>query len=411
MLKTIVIPASAWLCRCVGQARGLRRALSPPKTNTALALAAWCAAPLFGQSAAPSCQSLALRTVQSARVQAAAGNRAQAEKLLEQAEAECGTSYAVLKGISEVYQRLGNAALAAVYAKHSGRYAAQAGPGGAPNRPAETKGFVRAKYALIVGVGKFQSPKIRSLKYAAKDAHDLAALLTDPAVGRFHPENVTVLTDESATSRAIRSALANIAAKALKDDLVVLYFSTHGSSPSMDRTKSGSGYLVTHETEVDDLYATAYGMDELAGFMRQKLRAERIVTFLDTCYSGDIVRQQQDGSKALEVESLSEQAIGQIAQGKGSVVITSSGNRELSWESDEKQNSFFTLYLMESLRARQGLADVRQLYTDIQRRIPTAVRDYTLQKGLGDKGKGAVQNPAIYPLADIPDIVIGTPVK
>ncbi|MBL8291077.1 MAG: caspase family protein, partial [Bryobacterales bacterium] len=333
-----------------------------------------------------------------------------------QADRECGTSYAVLKGISEVYQRMGNSTLAALYAKNSNNYGSQRreGDGGVTPPPAAAeKSFVRDKFALIVGVGKFERGNIPKLKYAAKDATDFAALLTDPETGRFHKENVTVLTDGQATSRAIRSALADIARKAMKEDLVLLYFSTHGSSPSMDRSKIGSGYLVTHDTDVNDLYATAYGMDELANFMRQKINAERIVTFLDTCYSGDTTRilQQTSGSKALEVEALSDQAIGQIAQGRGSVVITSSSNRELSWESDEKQNSFFTLYLMESMKDRQGLANIKQIYTDLQRRIPSAVREYTRTKGLGEPGKGAVQNPVIYPISDIPDIVIGTPVK
>ncbi|MBL8293369.1 MAG: hypothetical protein JNN08_16090, partial [Bryobacterales bacterium] len=79
----------------------------------------------WGQTAAPPCQSRALRTVQDARLKAASGDRAQAEKLLEQADRECGTSYAVLKGISEVYQRMGNSTLAALYAKNSNNYGSQ----------------------------------------------------------------------------------------------------------------------------------------------------------------------------------------------------------------------------------------------------------------------------------------------
>lgn len=375
-----------------------------------IALSAW------GQTAPPPCQSRALRTVQQARLKAAAGDRAQAEKLLEQADRECGTSYAVLQGISDVYQQLGNKTLAALYARNSNNYGSQRREGGAaltPPPPAAEKSFVRDKFALIVGVGKFERSNIPALKYAAKDATDFAALLTDPEVGRFPKENVTILTDGQATSRAIRSALAGIARRAMKEDLVLLYFSTHGSSPSMDRSKIGSGYLVMHDTDVNDLYATAYGMDELANFMRQKINAERIVTFLDTCYSGDTTRilQQTSGSKALEVEALSDQSIGQIAQGKGSVVITSSSNRELSWESEEKKNSFFTVYLMESMRDRKGLGSIRETYTDLQRRIPAAVRQYTQSKGLGEPGKGAVQNPVIYPISNIPDIVIGTPVQ
>ncbi len=362
----------------------------------------------------PPCQSRAMKTVGDARLSLARGDRDDAEKLLERADRECGASYAVLKGISEIYGQLGNPVLAELYRKNSDRYVSQR-PSAAPaaDQSHQDKSFVRDKFALVVGIGKFrQSDRIQSLKYAAKDATDFAAVLTDPSVGRFPPGNVIVLTDEQATSKAIRSALAEIAGKAMKDDLVLLYFSTHGSSPSMDHTKIGSGYLITSDTEVNDLYATAYGMDALANFMQQKISAERIVTFLDTCYSGDTSRiLQQTGSKSLEVEFLSSASIQQIAQGKGAVVITSSGDRELSWESEEKHNSFFTLYLMEAMRERQGLGNVKQLYTDLQRKVPAAVKKYTKAKGLGDPGKGASQNPGIYPMNDIPDIVIGTAVK
>lgn len=42
---------------------------------------------------------------------------------------------------------------------------------------------VREKWALVVGVGKFQYPGVTPLNYTAKDARDFAALLTDPNYG------------------------------------------------------------------------------------------------------------------------------------------------------------------------------------------------------------------------------------
>ena len=103
-------------------------------------------------------------------------------------------------------------------------------------------------------------------------------MLTDPETGRFRADNVKVLTDEQATTRNIRSALYEIASKALADDLVVLYFSTHGSNPKGNTTKQGSGLFVTHDTELKNpqtLFATAFGMGELVRFVQDNLRAER----------------------------------------------------------------------------------------------------------------------------------------
>lgn len=371
---------------------------------------------LRGQS--PPCTSRALKTVEEAQTKFLSGDGLGAKELLASADRECGDSYPVLQNISAVYQLMGESVLANVYAasatKFGGATDKAKAESQAPNAPgAEIKTVVREKYALVVGIQKFKSDRIPRLKYSAKDAQDFARLLSDPDIGRFKPQNVTLLTDENATARAIRSALYDIAAKALEDDLIVLYFSTHGSSPSMDHSKVGAGYLITYDADVDELYGSAYGMDELARFMKQNVRAKRIVTFLDTCYSGDTTRfmRTSGDSKALIVEGLSSDSIGEIAQGEGSVVITSSTNQELSWESDEGHNSFFTLQLLASMRKRKGLGTLDQMYTDIQRSIPLAVKSYTHKKGLGPDGLGLEQNPAIYPMTHIPDIVIGAPTE
>src|SRR5207244_1809631 len=185
-------------------------------------------------------------------------------------------------------------------------------------------------------------------------------------VGRFRPENVKVLTDEQGTTRNIRSALYEIATKALADDLVVLYFSTHGSNPKGNLTKQGSGLFVTHDTELKNpqtLFATAFGMGELVRFVQDNLRAERTVILLDSCFSGDTNRIFSGGSgasgdKGLDLEGISAEAVAnvaRVAQDRGSVVIASSTSTEVSWESDEKQNSFFTVALNESMRKRKGM--------------------------------------------------------
>lgn len=350
------------------------------------------------------CQIRAQKTVDEAKRAALLGDRTKVAVLLGQADRECGTDPNVRKSIGQVYELAGDPVRAAPYLRD--RTGAQA-----PTAVATIakKGYVREKYALVVGIGQFHKKSIRSLRYAAKDATDFAAVLTDPAAGRFPPENVTLLVDEQATTQEIRRAIGKVVTKAYPEDLVVLYFSTHGSNPGMDRSKIAAGYLITHDTEPDALYATGYGMDELANVLRQKLKAERIITILDTCYSGDTTRIL--GSKALEIESIPESTFSRIAQGTGSVVITSSTEREMSWESDEKENSFFTSYLIEAMRSRSGLGTIAQIYTDIQRKIPVAVQEYTRRKGLGDPKRGATQTPVIYPSSGIPDIVPGTPLQ
>src|SRR4030095_973715 len=73
---------------------------------------------------------------------------------------------------------------------------------------------VREKWAVVVGIGQFQSSAIPALRYTGKDARDFAKVLTDPEVGRFKPENVQTLTDKDATLVNIRKAIGSIRDKA-----------------------------------------------------------------------------------------------------------------------------------------------------------------------------------------------------
>src|SRR4051812_6876572 len=203
-------------------------------------------------------ENAALRLADSAYREVLAGRAASAAQSLEEAAGMCPTSCITNGRVAAVF-RIASAdsqarryeAAADFLCKNT--VAPPVAPTPKPGPPTVSRtpaSYVRQKYALVVGIGKFLDPHINPLKFAAKDARDFAATLTDPEVGRFKPENVRILTDELATTRNIRSALYEIAAKSLADDLVVIYFSTHGSNPKTKQTKQGSGLFVTHDTEV-----------------------------------------------------------------------------------------------------------------------------------------------------------------
>src|SRR5262249_53293423 len=103
-------------------------------------------------------------------------------------------------------------------------------------------GPVRDKWALIVGVGKFQDSHL-NLQYTTKDAKDFAALLVDPNYGRFQKDHVYVLLDQNATTRKVKSELNLIARSAGRDDLVLIYLASHGSARESDIC--GANYVIT----------------------------------------------------------------------------------------------------------------------------------------------------------------------
>jgi uncharacterized caspase-like protein len=365
-----------------------------------LALAA-CTALLAGQFAhAQSCTASAHKTIEQALQSAVVGDRSGARAMLERADRSCPTSFAVARDLAEAYDTLGDDEKAGYYKDRAERLNPNHVLTG-PQPTSEAKSFVREKWALCVGISRFEKlDPSQYLEFPAKDAQNIARALTDPEVGRFRDDgqHVRVLTNEQATLHNIRSEIGKISREAGEDDLVVVFVSSHGTSADQDegaRKGYQTGYIVTYDTDPHDLYASAFAMEEMKGIF-DRLRPKRVVVFLDTCFSGDTVGWVK-GSKGLSM--IPGRAYERIAQGTGRVVISSSSGSQQSWEGD--QNGFFTICLIEALRQRNGLGTVTQLFASLQRTLPYQVL----------KAKNAEQTPMMYPDNYRSDIVIGTPIQ
>lgn len=254
---------------------------------------------------------------------------------------------------------------------------------------------VHQKYALVVGISEFSDPAITALNYAAKDAKDFAEVLADPHVGNFPPANVTLLTNDKATRRAILSALQNLFEAAREDDLVVVFISSHGLGRDPDKGLPGMGYIATHDMSLAKVYVDAIGYYDLTEQFRT-LRARRKVFFLDTCFSGEASKR---GSKALSIEGggIDAAVATRFLSGEGSYVISSSSDKELSWESDALHNGFFTHYLIEALKRAKEPPTVREIYDYLSTHMPDAVAHE----------KHASQHPQMTPMSDAGDVRIG----
>lgn len=266
----------------------------------------------------------------------------------------------------------------------------------------ELPATVREKWALVVGVGTFKHLDARNaLKYAAKDARNFASALTDTNYGRFKPDNVMVLTDERATLEGIRTGLGWLRENAKREDLVVIYFSSHGTSREMD--PNGVSFIVAHDTQMDagqkkqKLFATSLEMIYLVYFINQELQARRTVLFLDTCYSGDAVVTGR--SKSLEEEdpagSYSE-PLRALKSGAGRAVITSSRADEVSWEDDRLNNSIFTYHLIKELKEGKGAQPLDQFTSGLRQRVSAEAKKLS-----------KTQNPVVQLSPGAEKIVLG----
>lgn len=88
---------------------------------------------------------------------------------------------------------------------------------------------IKKKWALVIGISNFKDPSL-NLRYATKDARDFANYLAEAA--NFPRQQIKLLIDEDATRQNIVSSLGeDFLAGVGKDDLVIVYISSHGGQP------------------------------------------------------------------------------------------------------------------------------------------------------------------------------------
>lgn len=322
--------------------------------------------------------------------------------MIQLAVRQCPTSGDAYYYGALIANELGDSTLAGYFRQRadqlgSGALRQRLGLGGRPGTaaiaepPMRVSSIVKRRLGLVVGIGRFKDSNVNPLRFTAKDAKAVAESLT--SVTKF--DYVKTLIDEEATAYNIKTEVNRLAKMAEPEDLVVIYFSSHGSPESLDT--AGINYIVTFDTEVNNLYATAYKMDDLMEDIGLRIKAERVVAFLDTCYSGGTFRRNpanwtvnsrtlvaegapeatqiesrlRSGSRVITVDTAQPPA-NRVPQGIGRVVLTSSSQNERSWEDERIQHGYFTYFLLEGIKQKTPVS-VEDLYEYVKTRVTDAV--------------------------------------
>jgi hypothetical protein len=240
---------------------------------------------------------------------------------------------------------------------------APAAPPAPPPAPPSTQ------WAVVIGVGAYESSAVPRLRYSVADADAIYQTLI--AAG-FKKENILLLTDKTErrpTLRNIKWALGTFLARsAHKDDLVLIYFAGHGASEVDQRGIERDGlskYLVPVDADPDDLYSTALPMDEMQNVLA-RIEAERVTVFLDACYSGAAGGRTFASTKTRSV-TVDDIFLDRLTRSKGRAIVTASRPSELSIELAELGHGIFTYYLVRGLQGyadnnRDGIVSLQELY-------------------------------------------------
>lgn len=196
-----------------------------------------------------------------------------------------------------------------------------------------------AKFALLIGVSEY-SEGLRSISSATQDIEAMRRVLEHPDMGAF--DQVTVLSnpDKGSMERAVEDLFTN----RQRDDLVLLYFSGHGL-----KDQTAEFCLSARDTERDQngelRISTILAASKLNKYMNNS-RSQRQMIILDCCFSGALVQ-----GMPIKGELNIQEELG----GKGRAILTSSSPIEYSFESEDKDLSIYTKYLVEGIET--GAAD------------------------------------------------------
>jgi uncharacterized caspase-like protein len=220
------------------------------------------------------------------------------------------------------------------------------------------------KWAVVIGDGDFQNPEW-NLKYAKNDAVDFRDYLVHKAT--FAPDHVKVLLDKSVSKDNILESFEWLGKVAGPQDLVLVYVRTrgifadrsaqfreflgaHDTAPAGVgacewntkgglelRTIKGRNFLATYNTNPETMDANGLDMFSFVDNLLKKINAGIMVVVVDADFSGVMFRINHPAY------------IQSITHRMPFFMICSTGDNEISWESDKLQNSVFTHSLIEGL--------------------------------------------------------------
>jgi hypothetical protein len=210
------------------------------------------------------------------------------------------------------------------------------------------------KIALLVGIDQFEDDAWHTLRFAAKDATDMAEFLASSQGGNFD-QVITLTNPDQTDKKAIHKAVSSLSSiNKSPRDTVLVYMSSHGTLAYRQDGQLGR-YVVTQDSQEKNVADTAVAVEQLIRKL-DRLPSQRKVLMLAFCHSGHgksrLSRHMQEElkktkgvffSKPMELDSAA------------SVILSAASWGQTAQEDGRLKNDIYTHFFLEALKNKKDL--------------------------------------------------------
>ncbi len=264
----------------------------------------------------------------------------------------------------------------------------------APQKEQHLLAYEPGLYCLVVGVSDYANDEL-DLKYSSKDAQDFAMAITTAGNRLFGKRSQVTLLSSDATDLArkptkenINHQLKDIADKAKVEDLVILYFSGHGTNLSGDDadflylTADARGFTFTDPAIRQ---STTLSSSELTEFMKT-IAAQKFVLIFDACASGRMV---ENMLAKRDVPTSTLRAMERMKDRTGTYILSGCAADAVSYEASQFGQGLLTYSLLSGMKGAalrdNRFVDVLKLFQYAKEEVPRLADNV-----------GGIQEPKVF---------------
>lgn len=234
-------------------------------------------------------------------------------------------------------------------------------------------------HAVVVGINKYQDPRIKDLFFARSDAEAFYRLLENINAKERH---IQLILDENATKRDLSIAIGEELPRISKpEDVIILYFAGHGTPEINSGVDDISRYLVPYDADHRNIFSTAIDMElELYRWFERLKKPKLVIVFLDACFSGRAGGRSFRGLRfrkaTAHLHTRGNISLKDLDLGEGRLIITACDENQVARENPLLQHGIFTYFLIRSLKnpvLNSKSISINKLYDD----VATEVKNYT----------------------------------